>query len=108
MSFRTFMHDLEESNLDLAAQEYRAPIASAQADAAGVYPDPIVEGGDGVDISHQDQATTYASGLTQSVLLGGKIKARRRVAHSLLELSKAQLSDLVRELRAQAANAFVD
>ncbi len=108
MSFRTFMHQLEESNLDLAAQGYNVPIAAAQADAAGVYPDPVVEGNYNTDISHQDQGSIYAPGLTQTVLLGGKIKARRRVAHSLVEVSKAQLTDFVRNLRAQAANAFVN
>jgi cobalt-zinc-cadmium efflux system outer membrane protein len=108
MSFRPFMHELEESNLDLAAQAYNVPIASAQADAAQVYPDPVFQGGYGGDISHQKQDTTYAPGLTQTVLLGGKIKARRRVAKNLLESSKAQLADLVRDLRAEAANAFVD
>src|SRR5215469_1665549 len=35
MSFRAFMHELEGSNLDLAAQGYNVPIAAAQADAAG-------------------------------------------------------------------------
>lgn len=42
------------------------------------------------------------------MLLGGKIRARRRVANSLLESSAAQLADFVRNLRAQAANAFVE
>ena len=108
MSFRAFMHELEGSNLDLAAQRYNVPIAAAQADAAGVHPDPIIQGAYGTDISHQDQGTQYSPGITQTVLLGGKIKARRRLAHSLLESSKAQLTDFVRNLRAQAANAFVD
>jgi outer membrane protein TolC len=106
--FQEFMKYLQESNITLAAQRMNVPIAQAQVTSAKVYPDPTFQAGYGGDVSHERQPSNYTGSLSQTVLLGGKIGARTDVANSSLEVSRAQLSDYLRNLRAQAANTFID
>jgi cobalt-zinc-cadmium efflux system outer membrane protein len=108
IAFKSFLHEVEHSNLDYAAQRYNVPIAEAQVTAAKVFPNPTLLGGSSFDVSHEKQATTYASGVTQTILLGGKIRARTEVAKSNLMVNAAQLEDFFRNLRATATNAYVD
>ena len=106
--FQEFMKFLQESNIALAAQRMNLPIAQAQVTSAKVYPNPTFQAGYGGDVSHERQASNYTGSLSQTVLLGGKIGARTDVANSSLEVSRAQLSDYLRNLRAQAADTFID
>jgi cobalt-zinc-cadmium efflux system outer membrane protein len=108
IAFRTFLREVEHSNLDYAAQRYNVPIAEAQVTAAKVFPNPTLQTGFSSDVSHEKQATTYASGVTQTILLGGKIRARTEVAKGNLMVNAAQLEDFFRNLRATATNAFLD
>lgn len=108
ISFHDFIRQVEEANLDLAAQRYNVPIAQMQVLAAHVYPDPVIAGFYGGDISHQKQPTAYAATLTQTVLLGGKIGARTEVAKARLALASAQFQEFLLNLKAQAADAYVD
>jgi cobalt-zinc-cadmium efflux system outer membrane protein len=73
-----------------------------------VYPNPTLQSGYSTDVSHEKQATAYAGGISQTVLLGGKIRARTEVAKSNLLVNAAQLEDFFRNLRATATNAYVD
>jgi len=82
ISFKTFLQEVERSNLDYAAQRYSVSIAEAQLTAARVYPNPTLQSGYSTDVSHEKQATAYAGGISQTVLLGGKIRARTEVAKS--------------------------
>jgi cobalt-zinc-cadmium efflux system outer membrane protein len=107
-TFREFMQRVEGSNLDLAAQRFNVPIAQAQLLAARIYPDPAFQSGYGGDVSGQRQETTYAGGLSQTFPLGGKIGARAEAANAALQASQAQLSDFLRNLRAQAADSYID
>jgi cobalt-zinc-cadmium efflux system outer membrane protein len=108
IAFKTFLQDVERSNLDYAAQRYNIPIAQALVTAAKVFPNPTLQSGYSADVSHEQQATTYAAGVTQTILLGGKIRARTAVAQSNLLLNAAQLEDFFRNLRATATNAYID
>jgi cobalt-zinc-cadmium efflux system outer membrane protein len=106
--FREFMKYLQESNINLAAQRFNIPIAQAQLTAARVYPDPTFESGYGGDLSNERQPSNYTGGLSQTILLGGKIGARTAAANDALQVSRAQLADYLRNLRTQAANTFID
>jgi outer membrane protein, heavy metal efflux system len=106
--FREFMKYLQESNINLAAQRFNIPIAQAQVTAARVYPDPTFESGYGGDLSNERQPSNYTGGLSQTILLGGKIGARTAAANGALQVSRAQLADYLRNLRAQAADTFID
>jgi cobalt-zinc-cadmium efflux system outer membrane protein len=108
ISFKTFLQEVERSNLDYAAQRYSVPIAEALVTAARVYPNPTLQSGYSTDASHEKQATAYAGGITQTILLGGKIRARTEVAKSYLLVNAAQLEDFFRNLRGIAANAYID
>lgn len=108
ISFRNFISQVEEANLDLAAHRYNIPIAQMQVLAAHIYPDPVIDGLWGGDISHQAQPTTYAANLSQTILLGGKIGARTAVAKAGVALASAQLQDFLLELKEQAADTYID
>lgn len=107
-TFREYMERVEASNLDLAAERFNIPISNAQLLSARIYPDPDFQAGYGGDVSGQRQATTYAGSLSQTILLGGKIGARTEAANATLEASQAQLSDFLRNLRALAADSYID
>jgi len=108
IKFREFMRQVEEANLALAAQRYNVPIARAQLTAASVYPDPTFQAGYGGDVSGNRQVTNYSGSLNQTVILGGKIGAREEDAAATLQATNASLSDYLRTLRGQAADAFID
>jgi hypothetical protein len=108
ITFRQFMGYLQDSNISLAAQRFNIPIAQAQLKAARIYPDPTFQSGYAGDVSDERQVTTYSGQLSETILLGGKIKARTDAATETLALSRAQLADFLRNLRVQAANAFID
>jgi outer membrane protein, heavy metal efflux system len=108
IDFQDFVQEVQRSNLDLAAQRYNVSIAEAQLIAARVYPNPTFQGSYNGDVSHQKQAANYAVGLSQTILLGGKIGARTDVAQSGIKVANSQLADFFRNLRTNAANAFVD
>jgi outer membrane protein, heavy metal efflux system len=108
ISFKNFLQEVERSNLDYAAQRYSVSIAEAQVTASRVFPNPTLQSGYSTDVSNEKQATTYVGGITQTILLGGKIRARTEVAKSSLSVNAAQLEDFLRNLRATASNAYVD
>jgi len=108
ITFRDFIKQVEEANLALAAQRLNVPIAEAQLTAAAVYPDPTFQVGYGGDVSNNRQVTTYSGLLSQEIVLGGKIGVRKEAAHAALRASSASLSDYLRTLRGQAADAFID
>jgi cobalt-zinc-cadmium efflux system outer membrane protein len=108
ITFREFMRQVEKANLALAAQRYNVTIAEAQLTAASVYPDPAFQAGYGGDVSGNRQATTYAGSVGETFLLGGKIRTREEAAGAVLRASNAALSDYLRTLRGQAADAFID
>ncbi len=108
ITFREFMGYLQDSNISLAAQRFNIPIAQAQLKAARIYPDPTFQSGYAGDVSDERQVTNYSGNLTQTILLGGKIKARTEVANETLTTNRAQLADFLRNLRVQAADTFID
>jgi outer membrane protein, heavy metal efflux system len=108
ITFSDFMRRVEESNLSLAAQRYNVPIAQAQLTAASVFPDPSLQGGYSGDASGSGQESAYSGSLSQEVLLGGKLRYRKDAARAALLASSATLSDFLRNVREQAAEAFID
>ncbi|HTR53645.1 MAG TPA: TolC family protein [Kofleriaceae bacterium] len=98
-----------QRNLDLAAQRYNVPIAQAQVTVAKLFPEPQLSGGiDSIDIRFSGAPTTYGLGLSQEIELGGKRKNRIRSAEHAVTGAKDDLEDFVRNLRGQAADAYVD
>ena len=108
LSFDEFMRDVEQANLLLAAQRFNGTIARARLVAAGVYPDPTFQGGYSADVSGEDQGDTYSFQLSQEVVVPGKIGNRVAAAQAGVTSSDAGLADYWRNLRATAANSFID
>ena len=108
VTFSLFMRQVEEANLFLAAQRYNVPIAEAQLRAAAVFPDPTLQAAYAGDASGNGQVSTYSASLGEEFLLGGKRHYRKDAASAALLASSATLSDFKRNLRAQAAEAFID
>jgi cobalt-zinc-cadmium efflux system outer membrane protein len=108
VTFSIFMQRVEEANLSLAVQRYNVPIAQAQLRAASVLPDPMLQAGYAGDVSGNGQVSAYSASVAQEFLLGGKIHYRKDNASAALLASSANLSDFLRNLRGQAAEAFID
>jgi outer membrane protein, heavy metal efflux system len=108
ITFSTFMRRVDEANLALAAQRYNVPIAQAQLRAAAVFPDPTLQAGYTGDASGSGQPTIYSASIAEQFLLGGKIRNRKAAAQANLVASAASLSDYLRNLHQQAAEAFID
>ncbi|SKD09195.1 outer membrane protein, cobalt-zinc-cadmium efflux system [Chitinophaga ginsengisegetis] len=94
-------------HLGYAAQQYNVSIAAAGIESAKVFPDPQLSL-DGFDNQHRVLKLSYGynSGISTTLELGGKRKARVALAQSGLELSQAQLQDYFRQLRADATIAW--
>jgi outer membrane protein TolC len=102
-----FLAGVAANNLDLAAQRYNISIAQAQVVAAKVSPNPVFGVTFLTDISHREQATAYAEGVTEEIEVGGKRKFRVSVAQKNLLSVSATVDDFFRTLRGTAATAFV-
>jgi cobalt-zinc-cadmium efflux system outer membrane protein len=108
LSLAEFMAQVGRRNLDYAAQAFSVPIADAQVSVATLFPNPTLDWGGAFDVSGAHQASSFAISLTQTILVGGKLHARTRVASEQLAAARAQLDDFLRTLRGTAATAYVD
>jgi outer membrane protein, heavy metal efflux system len=109
ITFGAFLDEVLLSNLDYAAERYNVPIAEALRAAARVFPNPQLELGYERDVTHHGRERmpeARAIGITQTFELGGKRKARVRVAELNVRAAAATLDEFLRGLRLDAASAF--
>lgn len=107
LSLPQYLHLVSTQHLGYAAEQYNVSIAAAGIENAKVFPDPQLSL-DGFDNQHRVLHLSYGynAGLSTSIELGGKRKARIGLARSTLEQSQALLQDYFRNLRADAALAW--
>ena len=109
VSFADYVTEVLRSNLDLAAQRSNIAISQAAVTTASARPDWSLDVGvPGADLSNHGFPLTTSVGLTVPVELGGKRGARMRAATTDVSSTTADYEDAVRQLRATAANAFVN
>jgi cobalt-zinc-cadmium efflux system outer membrane protein len=109
ITFTEYVNEVLRSNLDLAAQRSNIAISEAAVTTASVRPDWSLDiGVPGADLSNQGFPTTWSFGLTVPVELGGKRGSRVRAATADVSSTTADYEDAVRQLHADAGNAFVD
>jgi cobalt-zinc-cadmium efflux system outer membrane protein len=109
LDFAEYVSQVLRSNLDLSAQHANISISRALVTTASARPDWSVDVGvPAADLSNQGFPTTTSLGLTVPVELGGKRGARMRAAAADVASVTSDYEDAVRQLRATAANAFVD
>jgi cobalt-zinc-cadmium efflux system outer membrane protein len=111
ITFDEFLNEVAAANLDYAAQRYNVPIAEAAIAAAREFPNPTVQLNGARDVTHsgdQRLPSTYGASLTQTIELGGKRKYRILGARQNYAAASATLDGFLRNLKLDAAAAFVD
>ncbi|HTY42238.1 MAG TPA: TolC family protein [Thermoanaerobaculia bacterium] len=97
------------NNPDLAAERENVAIARAQVDVARIVPDPSLSiGSPQYDISNGAVQNEVSAALSGTLELGGKRSARVGLAQANALAAGSDLANAVRQLRAAAANAYVD
>jgi cobalt-zinc-cadmium efflux system outer membrane protein len=105
----TYVSAVGQGNLDLLAQRSNVPIAEAQISVAKVFPDPIVTGGLlQYDVTQQGNPTATSVSVLVPLQIAGQRSARIEVAQAAVAAVSADVEDVARVLRAEAASAYVD
>lgn len=100
LSFSEYLTRVSKNNLSYLAERLNIDIADAEAVAQKVFPDPELE----FEASHE----TYSLGVAYSLELSNKRGARIKLARSMAEYERLNLEYFFQELRAEAANLFLD
>lgn len=107
LTFETYLDQVKNSNIGYLAEKYNVDIAAANAKAAKVFPDPELS----VSYANNqnwDLQMGYGvdAELSYTLELGGKRRARIRVAQNEKEMTEALLEDYFRHLRLDATTAY--
>ena len=103
-----YLRAVADGNLDLLAQRANVSIAEAQIDVARIFPDPALSGGLYQYDLRQNAASAGFLGVDVPLQIGGQRGARIDVAEASYSAAQSDLQDFMRQLRANAAGAFVD
>jgi len=108
LTFDEYLNNVKNSNISYLAEKYNVDIADANVKAAKVFPDPELS----VSYANNqnwDLQMGYSidAELSYTFELGGKRRARIRVAQSEKEMTNALLEDYFRNLRAEATVAYL-
>lgn len=108
LQYPQFLAQVGQHNLGYAAEKFNVDIASANIEIAKVFPDPAWSAGF-ADNGRRRMQTGYVftSGLSWTLELGGKRRARIGLAKEEHSLAKLQLADYFRNLRADATLAYL-
>ncbi|MDR1557616.1 MAG: TolC family protein [Tannerellaceae bacterium] len=108
LTFDGYLKNVGNSNISYLAEKYNVDIAEARLKAARAFPDPELSV---TYANNQDWDLQMGYGidaeLSYTLELGGKRRARIRVAQSEREMTGALLDDYFRNLRADATLAYL-
>lgn len=109
LSFPAYLKMVGQNNLGYAAEKFKVSIAEADALSAKVFPDPELSFGAG-DHGQRRMKMGYeiSSGLSYTLEMGGKRRARINLANKEAELAQLLLDDYFRNLRADATAAYLN
>jgi cobalt-zinc-cadmium efflux system outer membrane protein len=109
LTLETFLAAVARENVPLAAKRLDIDVADAQISIAKIFPDPQVTAGLlQYDVTKQGNPTATILQLAVPVQIGGQRGARVAVAEAGTQVARADFEDALRNLRADAADAFVD
>ncbi|MBV8327846.1 TolC family protein [Chryseobacterium sp.] len=106
--FDEYLSLVGKNNLGYAAQKYNVSMADAAIQTAGMFPDPQLEMETTNNGVNQNMGYVYGASLGWTLEMGRKRKARINLARDQSELSKTQLQDFFRNLRADAGLGYID
>ncbi|MBL3548106.1 TolC family protein [Chryseobacterium sp. KMC2] len=106
--FEEYLSLVGKKNLSYAAQKYNVGIAEASIQTASMFPDPQLEMETTNNGVRENMGYVYGASIGWTLELGGKRKARINLARNQSELSKIQLQDFFRNLRADAGLGYID
>lgn len=108
LRFEEYLSLVGKKNLGYAAQKYNVGMAEASVQTAGMFPDPQLELETTNNGVKENMGYVYGASIGWTFELGGKRKARVNLAKDQSELSRIQLQDFFRNLRADAALGYVE
>ncbi len=108
LSFEEYLSLVGKKNLGYASQKYNVSIADAAIQTASMFPDPQLEVETTNNGVNQNMGYVYGTSIGWTLELGGKRKARINLAKNQSELSKIQLQDFFRNLRAEASVGYIE
>jgi cobalt-zinc-cadmium efflux system outer membrane protein len=108
VSYVEYIDIVGKQNLSYAAEKYNVSIAQARVEMAKVFPDPQISFG-GFDNGQQRMRMGYgvSTGITYTLELGGKRKARINLATSQAELVQIALERYFHNLQADATLSYL-
>ncbi|WP_312286226.1 TolC family protein [Chryseobacterium gleum] len=108
LSFGEYLNLVGSKNLGYASQKYNVSIAEAAIRTANMFPDPQLEMETTNNGVNQNMGYVYGASLGWTLELGSKRKVRVNLARNQSELSKLQLQDFFRNLRADASLGYIN
>lgn len=100
ISFEEYLNRVGKNNLNYLAEKLNVSITDAEVIAQKVFPDP--------ELGFEAGNETFSLGLSYSLELGNKRGARIKLARSRTELEKLSLEQGFQNLRAEAADLFLE
>ncbi|NIF04140.1 TolC family protein [Chryseobacterium sp. Tr-659] len=108
LSFDEYLSLVGKKNLGYASQKYNVSMAEAAIQTAGMFPDPQLDLETTNNGVNKNMGYVYGTSIGWTLELGGKRKARINLAKNQSELSKIQLQDFFRNLRADASLSYIE
>lgn len=108
LSFEEYLSLVGKKNLGYASQKYNVSMAEASIQTASMFPDPQLDVETTNNGVNKDMGYVYGTSIGWTLELGGKRKARINLAKNQSELSKIQLLDFFRNLRADASLGYIE
>ncbi|ROI01647.1 TolC family protein [Chryseobacterium sp. G0240] len=108
LRFEEYLGLVGKKNLGYAFQKYNVSMAEASVQTAGMFPDPQLELETTNNGVNKNMGYVYGTSIGWTLEMGGKRKARINLAKNQSELSKIQLQDFFRNLRADASLGYVE
>jgi outer membrane protein, heavy metal efflux system len=104
-----YLSAVAQGNLEIVAQRANVSLAQAQIEVARVFPDPQLTAGlFQYDVTQRANPTASVVALNVPLQIGGQRGARIDFANAELTAAQSDLEDFLRQLRANAAGAYVD
>lgn len=100
LSFQEYLNQVRKKNLSYLSEKYNVNIADAEVIAQKVLPDP--------ELTFEGANEYFSVGIGYTLELGNKRGARVRLAKSQADLEKLALEYYYQELRAEAADLYLD